>query len=82
MVVKLLKLQVKNHSFCETGKSGQVPLVPPNKLNAQIPTNDVFKNTLSFYSKFKSERSANTNESEQQDSVDQEIETEIKSFSA
>ena len=37
---------------------------------------------LSFYSAFKWETSANTHESEQQGSVDQEIETEIKFFSA
>ena len=37
---------------------------------------------LSFYSTFKSEGNANTHESEQQDSVDQEIETEIKAFLA
>ena len=35
---------------------------------------------MSFYSTFKSETSADTYESEQQDSVDQEIETEIKAF--
>ena len=35
-----------------------------------------------FYSTFKSETSADTHESEQQDSVDQEIETEIKAFLA
>ena len=37
---------------------------------------------MSFYSTFKSERSANTYESEQQDSVDQETETEFKAFLA
>ena len=35
-----------------------------------------------FYYTFKSETSAYTHESEQQDSVDQEIETEIKAFLA
>ena len=35
-----------------------------------------------FYSTFKSETSADSNESEKQDSVDQEIETEIKAFLA
>ena len=37
---------------------------------------------LLLYSTFKSERSANNHESEQQDSVNQEIETEIKAFLA
>ena len=79
-VVRLLKSQVKNHSCSETGQIGQVPLIPPTKPNAQIPTNDVPKNFLSFYSTFKSERSADNHESEQKYSVDQEIETEIKAF--
>ena len=57
-----------------------VKLVPPNNHKAQTPTNDVPKFFLSLYSTFKSERSANTHESEQQDSVDQKIETEIKGF--
>ena len=81
-VVRILKSQVKNHSCRETGQSGQVPLIPLNKPKAQIPTNDVPKNFLSFYSTFKSERSEKINESEQKDSVDQEIETEIKAFLA
>ena len=81
-VVRILKSQVKNHSCRETGQSGQVPLIPLNKPKAQIPTNDVPKNFLSFYSTFKSEKSKKVNESEQKDSVDQEIETEIKAFLA
>jgi len=72
-VVKLLKSKVKNHSCRETGQSGQVPVVQPNK--PPLPNNDVPKKFLSFYSTFKSEKSADTHESEQQDSVDQEIET-------
>ena len=71
-VVRLLKSEVKNYSCRETG---QVPLVPPNK-----PKNDVPKKLLSFYSTFKSKTSANTHKSEQQHSVDQEIEKEIKFF--
>ena len=64
-VVRLLKSEVKCYSCRETGQSGQVPLVPPNKPKAQIPTNDIPKKFLAFYSTFKSERSANTHESEQ-----------------
>ena len=79
-VVRLLKSQVKNHSCRETGQSGQVPLVPPNKPKAQLPKNDVPKNFLSFYSTLKSETCANTPESEQQDSFHQEIETELFCF--
>ena len=37
---------------------------------------------MSFYSTFKPETSANTQESEQHDLVDQEIETEIKIYLA
>ena len=37
---------------------------------------------MSFFSTFKSETCANTHEIEQQSSVDQEIETEVKSFLA
>ena len=77
-VIKLLKSKVKNHSCRATGQSGQVPVVQPNKPKPQLPNNDVPKSFLSFYSTFKSETSADTHESEQQDSVDQEIETEIK----
>ena len=79
-VLRLLKWQVKNHCCRETGQSGQVPLVPPKKRKAQIPTNAP-KNFLSVYSTFKSE-TTNTHESMQQDSVDQEIETAIKAFLA
>ena len=81
-VVRLLKSQVKNHSYREASQSGQVPLVPPNKRKSPIPTNDIPKKNLSFYSTFKSERSANTYESEQHGSVDQEVKTEIKAFLA
>ena len=58
---------MKNHICRETVQSGQVPLVPPNKPNAQLPKNDVLKNFLSLYFTFKSETSANTQESELQD---------------
>ena len=42
----------KNHSFRETGQSGQALLVAPNKPKAQKPTNDVLKKYLSFYFAF------------------------------
>ena len=79
-VVRLLKSHVKNHSCRETGQSGQVSLVPPNKPKTQLPKNDVPKTFSSFYSIFKSERGANTHESEQKVSVNQQIETEVKVF--
>ena len=72
-VGRLLKSEVKNQSCRETGQTGQVPLVPLNKTKAQLPKNDVPKSILLFYSTFKSETSANTHKSGQQDSVDQEI---------
>ena len=42
-VVKLLKSKVKNHSCRETGQSGQVPVVQPNKPKPQLPKNNVPK---------------------------------------
>ena len=41
---------MKNHTCHETGRSGQLPLVPPNKPKAQLPKNDVPKKFLSLYS--------------------------------
>ena len=53
-VVRLLKSEVKNYSCRETGQSGQVPLVPPNKPKAQLPINYVPNYFLLFSSTFKS----------------------------
>ena len=78
-ILRLLKSEVINHSCRETRQNGQVPLVP-SKPKAQLPKNDVSKNFLLFYSTFKSETSAKSHESEQQDLVVQEIESEIKFF--
>ena len=71
-VVRLLKPEVDIHSCRETGQSGQVSLVPPNKLNYLKLIIPKF-----FFVLFtiKSETSAKTHASDQQDSVDQEIET-------
>ena len=79
-VKRLLKSEVKNHNCRETCQSVEVSLVPPKKPKAQLPKDDVPTNFLSFYSTFKPETSANTQESEQHDLVDQEIETEIKLY--
>ena len=81
-VRRLLKSEVKNHSCRETCQSVKVSLVPPNKPKAQLPKDDVPTIFLSFYSTLKPEASANTQESEQHDLVDQEIETEIKLYLA
>ena len=37
MVLMLLKSEVKYHSSRETGQSGPVPLVPPNKPKDDVP---------------------------------------------
>ena len=78
-VKRLLKSKVKIYSR-ETCQSVQFSLVQPKKPEAQLPKDDVPTNFLSFYSTFKPETSANTQESEQHDLVDQEIETEIKLY--
>ena len=57
-------------------------LVPPNKHKNQLPIKEIQKKILLFYPSFKKKKSANIHESEQQDSVNQEIETEIKFFLA
>ena len=36
-VVRLLKSEVKNQGCCETGQSGKVFLVPPNKPKNDVP---------------------------------------------
>ena len=75
-IIRLQKSEVKNHSCRETG---QVPLVPPNKPKSQLSKNDVPKHFCrAFYTWI--ENKCNTHESEQQNSVDQKIETEIKFF--
>ena len=71
---------MKNYSCRETGQSGQAPLVPPNKHKALLFKDDVPKNFLLFHSTFKLETIVNIHESEQQDSVDQEIETKVIFF--
>ena len=77
-IKRLLKSEVKNHGCRETCQSVEVSLVPSKKPKAQLSKDDVPTIFLSFYSKFKLETSANTQESEQHDLVDQEIKTEIK----
>ena len=77
-----LKSEVKNHSCRETCQSVEVSLVLPKKPEAKLPKDDVQINFLSFYLTFKPETSANTQESEQHDLVDQEIETENKLYLA
>ena len=67
---KVTEIRSKNYSCRETGKSGQIPLVPPKKPRAQLPKNNFPKNFLSLYSRFKSKTSVNTHESEQQYSID------------
>ena len=53
-----------------------------NNTKHQIPINNVPKNFISLYLTFKQETSANIQESEQHDLVDQEIETENKLYLA
>ena len=74
-VKKLLKSEVKNHSYRETCQSVEVFLVPPKKPKVQLPEDDFPTSFLSFYPTFKPETSANTQESEQHDLVYQEIKT-------
>ena len=81
-VKRLLKSEVKNHSCRETCQSVEVSLVPPEKPKAQLPKDDVPTFFLSFYSTFIPVTSANTQEGEQHDLVDQEIETEITLYLA
>ena len=81
-VKRLLKSELRNNSCCETCQNYEVSLVPPKKPKVQLPKDDVPTNFLSFFSTFKPETSANTQESEQNDLADQEIETEFKSYLA
>ena len=66
----------------KTCQSVEVSLIPSKKNEAQLPKDNVPTNFLPLYSTFKPETSANTQESEQHDLVDQEIETEIKLYLA
>ena len=77
-IKRLLKSEVKNYSCRKTFQSVEVSLVPPEKPKSQLPKDYVPTNFLSFYSTFQLETSANNQESEQHDLVNQEIETEIK----
>jgi len=79
-VKRLLKLEVKNHSCRKTCQNVEVSLVPPKKPKAQLPKDNVPTTFLSFYSTFKLETKANTQESEQPGLINQEIETEIKLY--
>ena len=63
-VKRLLKLEVKNHSCLETCQNVEVFLVQHKKPEAQLPKDDVPTSFLSFFSTFKPETSANTQESE------------------
>ena len=55
--------------------SGHVLLELPNNHKTSLSVNNVFNDLLSFYFKLEGETNTATNESEQQDSVNQEIET-------
>ena len=68
---------MKSHSCRETCQSDEVSLELPKKPKAKLSKDNVHTNFLSFYSTFKPKTSANTQESEQHDLIDQEIETEI-----
>ena len=78
-VKRLLKSEVKSHSCRETRQSVEEP---PKKPKAKLSKDDVPTNFWSFYSTFQPETSANTQESEQHDLVDQEIEKEINLYLA
>ena len=78
-VKRLLKSEVKSHSCRETRQSVEEP---PKKPKAKLSKDDVPTNFSSFYSTFQPETSANTQESEQHDLVDQEIEKEINLYLA
>ena len=72
-VKRLLKPEVKNYSCREICQRVEVSLVPSKKPKAQLPKDDVPTNFSSFYSTFKAERSATTQESKQRGLNDQEI---------
>ena len=78
----MLKSGVKKNSSHETGQSSHFPLVPSNNPKTQLSTNDVPNDVLSFYSTFETVTITATQESQQQDTVDKEIESETQFFFA
>ena len=72
----MLKIQLKFHSCRD--QSGHIHLYPPKYSETKLSKNDVPTDFLSLYRTFETETSTSNNESEQHNSVDQEIETEIR----
>ena len=68
------------HICFEANQGGDSFMLPPEKPKPQNSVNFDPKKFSTYYSLFKIESNIATQEDEQQDSIDKEIEAEIKGF--
>ena len=81
-VKEQLKLNVEKHICFEIDQSGFSPILPKEKLKPQPFVNFDSKKFSIYYSLLRMESNTATQEDEQQDSINEEIEAEIKRFYA
>ena len=77
-VKEQLKFNVKNHFYFGAEQKGDSPILPPEKPKPSVNFDP--KKFSTYHSLFKLESNTSIQEDEQQDSIDEELEAEIKCF--